>query len=765
MATSKKRGNTILSILEELDRPLYEGKWQDVQYILRKKAKKKPNPPVFTPFIEALQYLEDYTMEKLTRPLHEIEELLKTALDSCLTEDHALIRVMIKIKQGQFAWINNEIGRALSKLPQISAARVDNAPIHTSKVFMEGSLYTGLCTEIKHTDQTDKLLIAVGAYEECLRLALDITILAKSSGLVVHPAVFRSIRTSLERGPILCIKLGEPSRAVGFFRRVLMAKEEYILPQIRQICATGLASSLLFFISPGSYRPFTFSQSTYSPSQLTEEAILATSLMKTFLGTLQDTKIQDAVIVFDMLTLAFTDARLPGILVQTLEDSMPFTSSGPHLWLHFALALINNNLHYQAEAVFHECVRIYPSDPHIILMGSNFTLESLNKPELSIQWIQPVLELAVGHFLEPKLYFVLGKAQGLLAEKELTFEKRQTLLKKSLDSLKHATELDPHDIDFIFYYAIQLAIVREIAAAREQIQQALALCHDHTGCLHLLALLLSADKQYTEALKICELALHEDPNNLNLTKTKILLQVVVSGVQPALQTCKNALKIWQRLYSEESTGLIGAITQDQRSLSDLQLKTIDRDEQLPSYTISPEVASDAGSSHFSISNAPSLNTPILVQAQLWCTIANVFIKNKKFSDAALCVQEAQFLAPYLPVVSITNGKVLESEKQLEVALDQYNNALVLKPFNTIALTSIGRLLHLSGKNEPAEKHLREALAIDKLNHEAWFWLGKVFADQNDQEHASNCFKTALQFESSAPIQKFEAVLHRNNALL
>ena len=754
---SRKKTKSVTSILEELDRPLYEGKWQDVDYTLKRISKKVDVSPGLNFFVQALQQIENFVMEKPSQPLNATYELLKNAYESCLTEDYAIVRVMIKIKQGQVSWIENEVVKALNKFPQgISARRVDKVPIHTTKVFMEGVLYTGLCTEIHYGDRLDKLPLAISAYEECLRLALEIASLAKTSGLTIHPAIFRSIRTSLERGPVLCMKMGDPSRAIGFFRRVLMTKEEHLIPQVRLICATSLTASLMFLLSPAAYFPFTFSQTTYSPSLLPEEAILTSSLTQACLSSLKEVRNQDAVAIFDIMTLILTDAKLPSLLVQTLEESMSFTAKSPHLWIQFALALVNNNFLQQAEAVFHECIRIYSDDVSVALFGANFALESMCNPDLSLKWLRGITETAKGHYLEPKLYLLLGKAQNALANKELTFEKRQSLSKESLRYFKQAVQLDPQGVEFIFHYALQLAQGREISIARDKLQEALALEHSHIGCLHLLALLLTSDKQYSEALQICELALNENQDNLSLLRTKILLMMANNEVHQALQSCKHALKVWQKQFPEETSGLIGAVTQDTQSLSDLPLRSLERDD--PSFGMNADLASDAGSSHFSMSYYSSVNPSLIMQAQIWCMVAEVFIRGGKISDANMCVQEAQILASYLPLVSITNGKALEKEKQLQIALDQYKNALVLQPYNSVTLMHIGRVLHTQGKDEEAEKHLREAISVDGLNHEAWFWLGKVFAAQGEFDHSADCFKASLRFESTAPIQPFAAAL-------
>ena len=744
-----------MSVLEELDRNLYEGKWQEITYSLKKISKKVPVSPGIGQFVQALQQIEAYTMDKDSMPLPEVYNLLKKAYENCETEEYAILRVMIKIKQGQIAWIRNETKNALKKLPQgLSARRVDKTPIHTNKVFMEGYLYTGLCNEILYSERPDKFNIAASAYEECLRLALEITTVVKTTGLPVHPAVFRAIRTSLERGPILCMKMGNPSRAIGFFRRILLAKEDHMLPQVRSICTTSLSVSLLFLLSPSSYFPFTNSQSSFSPSVLSEELILVSSLSKNALATLKDGKKQDALAIFDIMTLVLSDARLPSLLIQTLEESMSYTARCPHLWMQFGLALTSNNLLQQATAVFHECVRIYPEDVSILLFCANFVLESMCNPELCLKWGKMAVEPAKGHYLEPKLYHLLGKAQTALASKELTFEKRQSQSKESLKYFKRSVELDPQSVEFLFYYALQLAQGRDVSNARETLQVSLTLEHSNINCLHLLALLLTSDKQHTEALRTCEIALREDPNNLSLIKTKVLLLIAENEVHLALQCCKQALKVWQGLHPDETSGLIGAVTQDTRSLSDLPLRPLEREEQ--SMNFIADMASDAGSSHFSMSHGSSVNPSYIMQAQIWCMVAEVFVKAEKISDANLCIQEAQVLASFLPAVSVINGKVLESENQLQVALDQYTNALVLQPYNSLTLMHIGRILHMQGKHEEAEKHLRESISVDRFNHEAWFWLGKVFAALGEFDHSADCFKTSIQFESTAPIQPFEA---------
>lgn len=754
----KKKTRSASSILEELDRAVYEGRWQDLNLSLKKMGKKTAIPDTLTFFLKAIQSTENVTCGHT--PLSKVADVhtaIDNALEKCGEED-TQIRIMLQVKKSQLHWLEGDIGQASKMMPPVTSLTVATAPLHTTKVLMEGNMYLALCSEaLDEEDQHCKDTIS--AYEQSLLFAINIVKAAKTGSLPVHPAVYRAIRTALERGPVLAIKHGKAFQAVSLFRRVLEAKDEHVLPQIRQICTTSLACTLLFMNSQASYKPLKKSATVYTPASLPEEAALATILAKNFVGSISDTKPTDASVIFDLLTLSLTNAKLYGVLFQHLEDMAQFTVASTHMWLHFALALVTSNQFQQAEAIFHKCIKVFPLDLSVVVSATEFLLESMQKPELAVDWIESSLEkdTTKGHYLEPKLWFILGKAKVAIGEKVLTSDGRLEMHTKGLTCFKRAVDLDRNNVEFSFRLALQLAIARNLLAAKEEVQRALGLMSSHTASLHLLVLIFSAEKQYGESIKICDLALQQEPENLSILRAKIQLQLVAYGVHAALQTCKLALKVWQKLYGEEGLGLIGAITQDHMSLTDFPISSTEHLDT--SHTVSPDVASDAGSSHISSSLHQSLSLPSMLQAQIWCTIAEVFMEGKKLVDASSCIREAQFLSPYLPIVFITQGKLLEREDQPDIALDQLNNALILQPSNPTALTHMGRLYHLRGEHRQAEKCLREATSVDRLSHEGWFWLGKAFAAQKEHDHAADCFKTALQLESTAPIQSFNTALH------
>ena len=760
-----KRVKSISSLIDEQDKPMYEGRWREIEQTLKKSSKKIAIPEAFSCFAQGEEQLDNYLLGKLGNvDLREAEAKLKQALDLCQPGHDAALHQLAKIKYGQLLWLQGSYVRALNTLQEAVQCTADTTLMHTCKVLVEGNLYLGLCFEhISGQSQTvSDISHAISAYEEALRLALMLLHLTRVSIIPRHPAAFKAIKTALERGPLLALRLNLPLRALGLFRRVLQSRDEDVLLEMRQVCTSSLASLLLFHSCPASHSsPSSASLSITSPAQLHEEAILASFLAKSYVGTWTVSKsepVPSPAVVFDLLTLSLTDVKLRGQLIQVLEDSMRFSSVVPHVWMQFALALVAGGQNAQALAVFHECINLSPADPLTLVSAAKFAMEKMDNPHLCLKWAAKASSVSEGHFLEPRAEFLLGRAYISLSERELSSQKRGELHKQGLSHLKRAVELDPQSLDYAFHFALQLAQSRELLQASTEVQRALGLNSGHTSCLHLLALIFSAQKQYIEALKICDFALQKQPENFGLLECKIKLEVITNSSHQALKTCKHSLKLWQSLFSDESSGLIGLVTQDQRSLSDIPLAPYERADGAISPMIA-DIASDAGSSHFSLSVSPSpSNQPNLLQAKIWCTVAEVFLSAGKVPDAISCVREAQYLGPHLPTVLITHGRVLEREGHMEQALAQYRNALILQPINLKALTLVGQALHRTGKYVEAEKYLREATSIHQLNHEAWFWLGEVFAAQSQHEMSADCFKTALDLEQTAPIQPFSAVL-------
>ena len=762
-----KKIKLISSLLDELDKPLYEGKWSEIEQVLRKTSKKLAIPDSFQRYLDGQEQLQNLFLGHTPAYLEVAEQNMKKCLDLCQPGHDASLIQLARIGYGQILWLRGDPLHALSWLQEGVQATADTTLLHTCKVLAEGNMYLGLCLEQLSSQVEDADLSQVlSAYEEATRLSLNFLHLAKGAGLSRHPVAYKVIKVAAERGPVIAFRLHEPLRALSLFRRVLQAREEDSLFESRFICATSLASLLLFHSSRCAHSlPKSSSLLTPAPAQLQEESILVATIAKTYVDSWAVSKtspVPSPAVIFDILALSLTDVGLHTQLVRALEDSMKFAFMLRHIWFQFALALVASGYKSQALAVYKECISLSPQDPLILCSAAKFALEQSGKPDLCIEWGSEACKYTKGHFLHPRAQFLVGRGYAVLSEQELSAEKRASLFKKSLEHLKKAVELDTKCVDFVFHLALQYADSRELHKAKEHIQHALSLNSGHTSCLHLLALIFSAEKQYTQALKICEFALQKQPQNFGILECKTKLEVITTGTHQAFKTCKHALRLWQKMFSEENTGLIGVVMQDSGSLSDLQLTSFHREDQdpFPVTSMNSDLASNVGSSHFSLRTSHTApNQPNLLQARIWCTIAEVFLFAEKTRDAISCIREAQYLAPYLASVFNAYGRILTSEGKHKQALEQFRSALVLQPINSTALTQIGRVLHLSGQSVEAEKYLREASSVDRLHHEAWYWLGQVFSAQNLHELSADCFKTSLDLEQTAPVQPFSAVLY------
>ena len=773
-----KKFKSISSLLDELDKLLYECRWKEIEAILKKTKKKVTIPNAFNCFLGGLELVENHLLgpEALTQEqntsvssvhpdtaLLEAESKLKQCISLCQPGHDASLQQLAKIKLGQLLCLRGDYEEALVALLQEVQNTVDLSLLHNCKVLLEGHLYVALCKEEIAKGNADQytILQAISAYEEAVRISLNLMLKAKSvTGVTIlhHPAALKALSVSIERAPLLAMQMNARNRAIDIYRQVLQFTDES-LEDIRLLCATSLASLLVFHTSPSSFVAPTVSShtSSFTPSNHQEEMMLVSFLAKSLTDSWTVRKIDPIPtpsVIFDLVLLALHDVKLHGNLIQVMEDGMRFACDMPHLWLQFALTLVSCGQDMQAMAIFHECISLSPSDPLVLCTAAKFAVEKADNPQLGIKWASQAKEVTSGHFLEPRSEFLLGQGYTALSDRELSSRKRGELHKQSLVHLKRACELDSQNVDFSFHLALGLAESRDLASANTELHRSLKLNTGHTSCLHLLALILSAQKKFVEALKVCDFALQKQPENFGLLECKTKLEMIAVNTHQALKTCKHALQIWQKLFSQDTSGLIGIVTQDQHSLFETPLAPFERTSP---NDYNPDLASDAGSSHFSTVDTP-INQQNLLQARIWCTIAEVYVSAGKIKDASSCVREAQYLAPHLSSVLVTHGRILEIEKQPQQSLDQYRNALSLQPNNSITLTLIGQLLHHLGDHAEAEKYLREATTIDQLNHEAWYWLGKVFATQKESDKSANCFKTALEFENTSPIQPFSAVL-------
>ncbi|KAM9713706.1 tetratricopeptide repeat protein 7B isoform 1-T1 [Dama dama] len=401
------------------------------------------------------------------------------------------------------------------------------------------------------------------------------------------------LETGLQRAHVLYFKNGNLTRGVGRFRELLRAVETRTTQNLRMTIARQLAEILLRGMCEQSYwnpledppcqsplddplrkgantKTYTLTrkarvysgENIFCPQENTEEALLLLLISESManrdavLSRIPEHKsdrlisLQSASVVYDLLTIALGRRGQYEMLSECLERAMKFAFEEFHLWYQFALSLMAAGKSARAVKVLKECIRLRPDDATIPLLAAKLCMGSLHWLEDAEKFAKTVVDAGekTSEF-KAKGYLALGLTYSLQATDASLRGMQEVLQRKALLAFQRAHSLSPTDHQAAFYLALQLAISRQIPEALGYVRQALQLQGDDANSLHLLALLLSAQKHYHDALNIIDMALSEYPENFILLFSKVKLESLSRGPDEALLTCKHMLQIWKSCYN------------------------------------------------------------------------------------------------------------------------------------------------------------------------------------------------------------------------
>ncbi|XP_064342265.1 tetratricopeptide repeat protein 7B isoform X6 [Camelus dromedarius] len=401
------------------------------------------------------------------------------------------------------------------------------------------------------------------------------------------------LETGLQRAHVLYFKNGNLTRGVGRFREILRAVETRTTQNLRMTIARQLAEILLRGMCEQSYwnpledppcqsplddplrkgantKTYTLTrkarvysgENIFCPQENTEEALLLLLISESManrdavLSRIPEHKsdrlisLQSASVVYDLLTIALGRRGQYEMLSECLERAMKFAFEEFHLWYQFALSLMAAGKSARAVKVLKECIRLKPDDATIPLLAAKLCMGSLHWLEEAEKFAKTVVDAGekTSEF-KAKGYLALGLTYSLQATDASLRGMQEVLQRKALLAFQRAHSLSPTDHQAAFYLALQLAISRQIPEALGYVRQALQLQGDDANSLHLLALLLSAQKHYHDALNIIDMALSEYPENFILLFSKVKLESLCRGPDEALLTCKHMLQIWKSCYN------------------------------------------------------------------------------------------------------------------------------------------------------------------------------------------------------------------------
>ncbi|XP_056349147.1 tetratricopeptide repeat protein 7B isoform X1 [Oenanthe melanoleuca] len=604
------------------------------------------------------------------------------------------------------------------------------------------------------------------------------------------------------------------TRGVGRFRELLRAVETRTTQNLRMTIARQLAEILLRGMCEQSYwnpledpphqsplddplrkgsntknyalsrRPRVYTgENIFCPQENTEEALLLLLISESManrdavLSRIPEHKndriisLQSASVVYDLLTIALGRRGQYEMLSECLERAMKFAFEEFHLWYQFALSLMAAGKSARAVKVLKECIRLKPDDATIPLLAAKLCMGSLHWLEEAERFAKAVVDLGdkTSEF-KAKGYLALGLTYSLQATDASLRGVQEVLQRKALLAFQRAHGLSPTDHLAAFYLALQLAISRQIPEALGYVRQALQLQGDDANSLHLLALLLSAQKHYHDALNIIDMALSEYPENFILLFTKVKLESLCRGPDEALLTCKHMLQIWKSCYnltnpsdSGRGSSLLDRAIADRRQLNTITLPDFSDPETGSVHATSiaasrvEQALSEVASSLQSSAPKQGPLHPWMTLAQIWLHAAEVYIGIGKPAEATACTQEAANLFPMSHYVLYMRGQVAELRGNLDEAKRWYEEALSISPTHVKSMQRLALILHQLGRYSLAEKILRDAVQVNSTAHEVWNSLGEVLQAQGNDDAATECFLTALELEASSPVVPFTII--------
>ncbi|XP_044230921.1 tetratricopeptide repeat protein 7B isoform X2 [Thunnus albacares] len=447
------------------------------------------------------------------------------------------------------------------------------------------------------------------------------------------------LETGLQRAHVIHFKNGNLTHGVGRFREILRAIETRTTQNLRMTIARQLAEILLRGMCEQSYwspledpptvsplddhtrqghthsknyslsrRPRMYSgENLFCPQENTEEALLLLLISESManrdavLSRIPEhnndriISLQSASVVYDLLTIALGRRGQYEMLSECLERAMKFAFEEFHLWYQLALSLMAAGKSARAVKVLKECIRLKPDDPTIPLLAVKLCIGPLHWLDEGECFAKTVIDMGekAAEF-RAKGYLAIGLVYSLKATDASLRSTQEEYQRKALGAFQRAQSLSPTDHLAAFYLALQLAVSRQIPEALGYVRQALQLQGDDVHSLHLLALLLSAQKHYHDGLNIIEMALSEYPENFNLLYTKVKLETMCRGPEEALLTCKHMLQIWKSFYnltnpsdSGRGSSLLDRAIADRRQLNAMTL---------PDFS-DPDTVSGSSSSH------------------------------------------------------------------------------------------------------------------------------------------------------------------------
>ncbi|XP_067222849.1 tetratricopeptide repeat protein 7B isoform X2 [Chanodichthys erythropterus] len=771
--------------------------------------------------------------------LQEVRKHLTAALDRGnlkpeYMQEASLIMAKLCYVEGDYREALNQYARV-----NLDEMQLVGAPVYRLSMIAEAYATKGLCLEKvpmaspslsnRNADRDQEIITC---YEKSGDIALLYLQEALSAGIqnrspkpgpvTQEQELGYFLETGLQRAHVIHFKNGNLTRGVGRFREILRAVETRTTQNLRMTIARQLAEILLRGMCEQSYwnpledpphhsplddplrhtphtkdyalsrRPRIYSgENLFCPQENTEEALLLLLISESManrdavLSRIPEhnndriISLQSASLVYDLLTIALGRRGQYEMLSECLERAMKFAFEEFHLWFQLALSLMAAGKSARAVKVLKECMRLKPDDPTIPLLAVKLCIGNLHWLEEGERFAKIVIDMGekAAEF-RAKGYLAIGLVYSLKATDASLRGMQEEYQKKALSAFQRAQSLSPTDHLAVFYLALQLAVSRQIPEALGYVRQALQLQGDDVHSLHLLALLLSAQKHYHDALNIIEMALSEYPENFILLFTKVKLETLCRGPEEALLSCKRMLQIWKSCYnltnpsdSGRGSSLLDRAVADRRQLNAMTLPDFS-DPETASHASSSLSGSEPVSPIFPLPSFYSPPPPKIESTQRRSSHAFCDHAPRRRFSSASNLPDAFFhgFDSFIGVCSVHATSIAAS--RVEQALSEVASSLQssapkqgpLHPWMTLAQIWLHAAEVYIGMGKAAEAAActQEAANLFPMSHNVLFMKGQVAELRGNVDEAKRWYEEALSISPThvKTMQRLGLILHQ-----
>jgi len=632
-------------------------------------------------------------------------------------------------------------------------------------------------------------------------------------GIILESAILKSAQLQLRAGRV--------DKAVERLRTMLQAEETRSPSNIRLGLARNLAETLLHSVSDDQYtapdtggintesrgmsatrhtmqsvsvsdspwKPRRYGGSNvFVPNSRHEEVVLLLLLAESMASkhvplnqtpdfdSHRNATMDTAKGIFNLMTLACATTGHYKVISDMFERSLRFSPKDDHVWSQFALAMACEGRFKRSLVILSEVAQQRPSDSSVCLLAARTCYERLDLLAEGVEWAQRALDTELAHpqDLLSRCHLYLGIGLYLQSHETETRDTRVSLSQAAAKHLLQAAELDPGDHLANFYLGIHYASQRQLNEAHNAAKSALQLQPEHLPSLNLGILTLSARGEDEEALRMCEQALTEYPDNLTLLAVKARLEERIHGGEQALATAKNMLYLLRDMGDGSGSGNggdsgigthLGVDISDSRSVVAANHWDALSDKDSVSLQAHSVAASQVEKTLSEVASSLSVGIPkhgpqdsAYAQIRTWMLTGELYLRLDQIEAAELCANEARQVFPLSYLILYLKGAIHQARDEYEQAKSCYQNALSIYPRHLQSLQSLGQVhLHL-GSPRLAEMTLRAAIRLDPNNHISWYNLGCVMETlDNESDTASNCFATAQAMEAVSPVLPFNTI--------